>query len=98
MGLEDINGTPIAPDAIRLDKMRAGGQPGAPNPQYGHRVSMRLAGTGAVAGKNVLGFRLIKGNPEIPFVRASRYGPQWGGFSVTEVEAFFEPRRHFLAK
>ena len=88
----DVNGTLVAPNAISLDKIEVGKKPGAPNPQYGQMVSFKLAGTGATTGKNVLGFRLIRSNPEIPFVRAGNYGPQWGGFSVTEVEAFFKPK------
>ncbi len=88
----DVNGTPIASDSIKFEKLRVGGKPGSPNRKYGNLVSFPLAGTAASKGKNVLGIRLIKSNPELPFIRAAKYGPVWGGFKVSEVEAFFEPR------
>ena len=89
----DVNGTPIAPDAVAYERLDVNGLAGSPNRQYGHEVSFPLAGTAAISGENVLGVKLIKSNPAIPFVRAGKYGPQWGGFSITEVEAYFEPRQ-----
>ena len=87
----DVNGTPVAPETITFKKLSVGGIPGSPDRRYGNEVAFPLAGTAAVTGMNVLGVKLIKSNPEIPFVRATGYGPQWGGFSISEVEAFFEP-------
>ena len=85
----DLNGVKVDAGSFTYEKLLH--KSGTPDRQYANIVAIPLAGTAAVTGGNILGVRMIRSNPEIPFKRASKYGAMWGGFTITEVEAFFEP-------
>lgn len=84
----DVNGKRIDPEAITYEILRR--SDGTPDTQYANVVSAPLAGSGAVEGENILGVKWIRGNPEIPFKKATTDGALWGGFTITEVESLFE--------
>ena len=85
----DVNGTRVDPGVVTYEKLLR--NDGTPDKQYANVVSIPLSGSNAVAGENVLGVKLVRSNPEMPFKRATKDGAMWGGFTISEVEATFEP-------
>ena len=65
----DLNGKPVDMNTARKSRrLPEGNHPGSGNPHlpYFHRVEIPLAGTAAIAGRNVLSVKLVKINDQIP--------------------------------
>ena len=88
----DLNGTRIDDDDLRFERKGPGGEEGAPKLPYRYQVTVPLQKTAAIRGRNTLGVKVVRSNPQIADLVEYRVVPAMrGGIALARVEALFEP-------